>query len=111
MRRQGPITVRHLIVAVLIMVVVNAQLTWWVIFVLRLGRENLDLERQSLLSAARVEAMRVETELETARTALEAALLMGDVPGRDAVVGRLPVGLSQPVRRDRAWCCGGQSMR
>jgi len=88
MRRQGPITVRHLIVAVLIMVVVNAQLTWWVIFVLRLGRENLDLERQSLLSAARVEAMRVETELETARTALEAALLMGDVPGRDAVPAR-----------------------
>ena len=85
MRRQGPITVRHLIVAVLIMVVINAQLTWWVIFVLRLNRDNLNLERQSLLSAARVEAMRVETELETARTALEAALLMGDVPGRDAV--------------------------
>ena len=45
MRRQGPITVRHLIVAVLVMVVVNAKLTWWVIFVLRLNRENLNLER------------------------------------------------------------------
>jgi signal transduction histidine kinase len=85
MRRQGPITVRHLIVAVLVVVVVNAQLTWWVVFVLRLSRENLDLERERLLAAARVEIVRVETELATARTVLEAALLMGDEPGRDAV--------------------------
>ncbi len=85
MRRQGPITVRHLIVAVLVVVVINAQLTWWLVFVLRLNRENLDLDRQRLLAEARIEAVRVETELETARTALEAALLMGDEPGRDAV--------------------------
>jgi len=85
MRRQGPITVRHLIVAVLVVVVINAQLTWWVVFVLRLNRENLDLDRQRLLAGARLEAVRVETELETARTALEAALLMGAEPGRDAV--------------------------
>jgi signal transduction histidine kinase len=85
MRRQGPITARHLIVAVLVVVVVNAQLTWWVIFVLRLSRENLDLERGRLLAAARVEAVRLETDLATASTVLEAALLMGDEPGRDAV--------------------------
>ena len=85
MRRQGPITVRHLIVAVLVVVVINAQLTWWLVFVLRLNRENLDLDRQRLLAEARIEAVRVETELKTARTALEAALLMGDEPGRDAV--------------------------
>jgi len=85
MRRQGPITVRHLIVAVLVVVVVNAQLTWWVIFVLRLSRENLDLERERLLAAARVEAVRVETELAIARTTLESALLMGDEPGRNTV--------------------------
>jgi signal transduction histidine kinase len=77
--------VRHLIVAVLVVVVINAQLTWWVVFVLRLNRENLDLDRQRLLAGARLEAVRVETELETARTALEAALLMGAEPGRDAV--------------------------
>ncbi len=76
---------RHLIVAVLVVVVINAQLTWWVVFVLRLNRENLDLDRQRLLAGARLEAVRVETELETARTALEAALLMGAEPGRDAV--------------------------
>ena len=67
MRRQGPITVRHLIVAVLVMVVVNAQLTWWVIFVLRLNRENLNLERQSLLSAARVEAVATRLRASCAR--------------------------------------------
>ena len=76
---------RHLIVAVLVVVVINAQLTWWVVFVLRLNRENLDLDRQRLLAGARLEAVRVETELETARAALEAALLMGAEPGRDAV--------------------------
>ncbi len=104
MRRQGPITVRHLIVAVLVVVVVNAQLTWWVVFVLRLSRENLNLERERLLAAARVEVVRVETELARARTVLEAALLMGDEPGRDAVPSPLSVGgprMLRPVARRR----------
>jgi signal transduction histidine kinase len=85
MRRQGPITTRHLIVAVLVMIVINAQLTWWVVFILRLNRTILEFERERLLSSAKVEAVRIATELETARTALEAAVLMGDEPGRNAV--------------------------
>ncbi len=75
---------RHMIVAVLVVVVINAQLTWWIVFVLRLNRDYLALERQWLVGAARVEAARVEAEIATARTALEAAVLMGDQPGRDA---------------------------
>ncbi len=74
---------RHMIVAVLVVVVINAQLTWWIFFVLRLNRDYLKLERQWLVGAAQVEAARVEAELSTARTALEAAVLMGDQPGRD----------------------------
>ncbi len=85
MRRQGPITMRHMIVAVLTVVVINAQLTWWIVFVLRLNRGFLDLERERLLETAKVEAVAVATELETARTALQAALLMGDEPGLSAV--------------------------
>ncbi len=85
MRRQGPITTRHLVVAVLVVLVINAQLTWWIVFVLRLNRENLDLERHRLLTAAQERAERVTTELKTARTALGAAVVLGDVPGRDAV--------------------------
>ena len=85
MRRQGPLTTRHIIVAVLVMVVINAQLTWWIVFILRLNRTILGFERERLLAAARTEAVRVETELFTARTALEAAVLMGDEPGRNAV--------------------------
>lgn len=85
MRRQGPITTRHIIVAVLVMVVINAQLTWWIVFILRLNRTILGFERERLLAAARAEATRVETELFAARTALEAAVLMGDEPGRNAV--------------------------
>jgi len=76
---------RHMIVAVLVVVVINAQLTWWIVFILGLNRENLDLERRRLQSAALVEATRIETEIKTAHTALEAALVMGDEPGRDAV--------------------------
>jgi signal transduction histidine kinase len=84
MRRQGSITMRHMIVAVLVVVVINAQLTWWIVFVLRLNRDYLALERQWLAGAARVEAARVEAEIVNARTALEAAVLMGDQPGRDS---------------------------
>ncbi len=75
---------RHMIVAVLVVVVINAQLTWWIVFVLGLNRDYLALERQWLVGAARVEAARVEVEIATARTSLEAAVLMGDQPGRDA---------------------------
>jgi len=74
-----------MLVAVLVVVVINAQLTWWIVFILGLNRENLDLERRRLLSAARVETARLETEIKTAHTALEAALVMGDRPGRDPV--------------------------
>jgi signal transduction histidine kinase len=85
MRRQGPITIRHIVVAVLVMIVINAQLTWWIVFILRLNRTILGFERERLIAAARSEAVQVATELETARTALEAAVLMGDEPGRSAV--------------------------
>jgi two-component system phosphate regulon sensor histidine kinase PhoR len=85
MRRQGPITMRHMIVAVLVMVVINAQLTWWVVFILRLNRTILAFERQRLLGAVQIEAVRIQSDLESARTALAAAVLMGDEPGRSAV--------------------------
>jgi signal transduction histidine kinase len=75
---------RHMIVAVLVVVVINAQLTWWIVFVLRLNRDYLRLERRWLTGAAQAEATSLEVELSTARTTLEAAILMGDLPGRDA---------------------------
>ena len=76
---------RHIVVAVLVMVVINAQLTWWIVFILRLNRTILGFERERLLAAAQSEAARVGVELDTARTALEAAVLMGDEPGRSSV--------------------------
>jgi hypothetical protein len=48
---------RHIIVAVLVMVVINAQLTWWIVFILRLNRSILGFERERLLAAARTEAI------------------------------------------------------
>jgi signal transduction histidine kinase len=76
---------RHMIVAVLVMVVINAQLTWWVVFILRLNRTILAFERQRLQGAAEIAAVRIQTDLEAARTALLAAVLMGDEPGRSPV--------------------------
>lgn len=76
---------RHIVVAVLVMVVINAQLTWWIVFILRLNRTILGFERERLLAAAQSEAAGLAVELETARTALEAAVLMGDEPGRSPV--------------------------
>ena len=54
------------------MIIINAQLTWWVVFILRLNRTILDFERERLLTTAKVEAVRIGTELGAARTALKA---------------------------------------
>ena len=53
MRRQGSITGRHVAIAVLLMVVVNAQLTWWIIFTIGQARDRLELERALLEIRAR----------------------------------------------------------
>lgn len=102
MRRQGPITSRHILFAVLVVVVINAQLTWWIVFILRLNKEDLDLKRQRLMGAAAIQAARVSTDLETAHTALKAALVMGDRPGLSSVpkpfVGWRTIRSSDPCR-------------
>jgi len=50
---KGSITGRHMAIAVLVMVVVNAQLTWWIIFTTGQARERLELERDLLSQRAR----------------------------------------------------------
>ncbi len=81
MRRQGPVTLRYIVVAALVVLVINLQLTWWIVFVLGLNRDHLELQRRWLLATAGVEGAALRSELVTARTALEAAVLMGDEPG------------------------------
>jgi two-component system, OmpR family, phosphate regulon sensor histidine kinase PhoR len=71
MRPQGPLTIRHLIVAVLVVVVVNAQLTWWIIFLLRESRTRLRLERAEVTASCCRFAAGVASELERARSVLE----------------------------------------
>ncbi len=72
MRRQGQLTMRHLIVAVLAVIVVNAQLSWWIIFTIRESRVRLRLERQAMVLACRLEAEHVRAELAAAAAALTA---------------------------------------
>ena len=46
-------TLRHLAIAAVVLVLVNAQLTWWIIFTTRQARERLELERELLDQRAR----------------------------------------------------------
>ncbi len=77
MRRQGPLTVRHVAVAVLVMVVINAQLTWWILFALRQSRDRLDLERSLLEGEARIAAAEVARRLDRALLDLATAAAAG----------------------------------
>ena len=65
---------RHLVVAVLVVVVVNMQLTWWIIFVLRENRARLELERGLLLKTCEGTASDLEADLQGARARLLAAV-------------------------------------
>lgn len=56
MQRQGSITGRHVAFAALVVVVVNAQLTWWIIYSTGQARDRLELERSLLLARAEAAA-------------------------------------------------------
>jgi len=71
MRAQGALTNRHLIVGVLVVLVVNAQLTWWIIYSLRENRTRLDLERSEIAAACQTEAARMTLSLDRAQRDLE----------------------------------------
>ncbi len=73
-RGKGSLTMRHLVVAVLVVVVVNAQLTWWIVFVLRENRTRLELERGAVESLCRIEAERIEQSVSAVQQMLEAAV-------------------------------------
>jgi two-component system, OmpR family, phosphate regulon sensor histidine kinase PhoR len=77
MSRARPVTLKHLAVTVLVVVLVNAQLTWWIVFVLRENRMRLGLERGRMAAATELEAERLSHRLEQAELALAAALAGG----------------------------------
>lgn len=52
MRSTGTITGRHLAIAVLVVIVVNVQLTWWILFTTGQARDRLELERTLLEARA-----------------------------------------------------------
>ena len=74
MTRPGPVTIKHLAVTVLVVVLVNAQLTWWLIFVLHQNRVRLELERARMTATAEAEAERLSVRLERAAAAVAAAV-------------------------------------
>ncbi len=64
------ITMLHLAFTVLVVILVNAQLTWWIVFVLRQNRTLLELEREQMAEACRAEASRVLSALDHAQHTL-----------------------------------------
>ena len=83
MRKQGTITGRHVAFAALVVVVINAQLTWWIIFSTGQARERLELERSLLKARAQVEADRLATTGVEDRSAMPPGLEIADGPGAD----------------------------
>lgn len=70
-----------MLVAALVVVVVNAQLTWWLVYSLRENRERLRLEREQLRTACAGVASRLEAVLGQARGELLQAAVAGREPG------------------------------
>jgi signal transduction histidine kinase len=103
MPRRGSLTLRHLAVAVLVVLVVNAQLTWWIIFVLRENRARLRVERALLLETCERAASQVAADLQSAR-----ALIL-EVSGSAADLGsqRPPAPFSHWQRLDADGCTEG----
>ncbi len=77
MVKKGSLTVRHLVVTVLVVLLVNTQLTWWIIFVLRENRVRLGMERDAIQAQCRMEADRVARDLAEAHRILDAAVVDG----------------------------------
>lgn len=72
---------RHLTVAVVVVLLVNAQLTWWIVYTLRENRTRLRLERSLLEVQSQREALHIGTCLQRAETVLRLeALAAPDVP-------------------------------
>jgi len=69
--KKGSLRTAHLVVAVLVVLLVNAQLSWWIIFFLRENRHQLDLKRANLELEAKSAAREMAAELDRARMILE----------------------------------------
>jgi signal transduction histidine kinase len=78
----GSLSTRHLVVTLLVVVLVNAQLTWWIVFVLGQNRARLELERERLVASCRSEVERVTAALASARAALAIAALGHEEPAQ-----------------------------
>jgi len=103
---------RHLTVAVLVVIVVNTQLTWWIIYTLRENRTRLELERAAMLSTCRLAAARVALAMDRARDAALESLLTanGSIP-EEAPAPFRTMSLRQGSRCGTGWVLLGGSLQ
>jgi len=81
------IAMRHLVFTVLVVILVNAQLTWWIVFVLRQNRTLLELERDRMADACTVEAARVLRDLNSAEQTLARWIVSREGYGSSGIWG------------------------
>ena len=84
MRRKVRLGLVHLVVFVVVALVLNAQFTWWVIFSLRETREQLDLERATIVASTERAALRLQLRAE------EEARRLVQAPGGLLLSARAP---------------------
>jgi signal transduction histidine kinase len=85
MRRQGRLTLRHLLVSGLVILLVMAQLSWWILFTIRESRARLSLEHTRLTTLCSLLADRVERCVRAAETELQAEALTRQAESRSSV--------------------------
>lgn len=82
MRRPGPLTARHVVVTALVVLLVSAQLVWWIVFTVHESENRLLLEQRLLLIECRHQADQVQQELQQLEARLTASSLPPDAaPG------------------------------
>ncbi len=81
------ITMRHLVFTVMVVILVNAQLTWWIVFVLRQNRTLLELERDRMADACTIEAARVLRDLDKAEQTLARWIVSREGYGSSGIWG------------------------
>lgn len=100
-----------MLVVALVVVVVNAQLTWWLVYTLRENRVRLRLEREQLRTACEEVVTRLESGLTGARVDLLQATTLGLEPGTDPPPVPFQQWAGSPPPCRPGWVLEGERLR
>jgi len=99
MRKQGPFTLRHMVVAAAVVAVILGQLLWWLVYGLRENRVRRDLQEQRLEAQCAREASRIASALADAAADAGTAIAAGLEPDRQHPPARFSECVPVPPER------------